>query len=128
MQAPSVFVALEEIVIADGRVEQIALCDARWAMVVIPGTWRGDAQQARGELVGLAFIVGGAGNSNRHANQVGRRGFIPVAGQSRLKLLVRGEGKGHRVVVTGFVPAGIPLSTNATAGCPFSVAGRPSGP
>jgi hypothetical protein len=82
LQAPAVCVAFEEVVIADGRVEETPRSNARWAVVVIPGAWRGYAEKARTELVGLALIVGRACNRNRHANQVGRCCLIPVAGQS----------------------------------------------
>src|ERR1700733_3165952 len=81
-QAPLVFVACEEVVYADGGVEDVAGGDAGWVLVVILGVGGGDAEEAGTVLGGEALAVGDA---------LEWCGFEAITGKAGFELLVGGE-------------------------------------
>ena len=80
-KAPFALVAMEEVVVPDGGVEQAARGDARRVVVVILGVGRRNADQVGSELRGQARRRQGRGRCCPHA----------IAGKAGLKLLVGGE-------------------------------------
>ena len=80
-QGPFVFFAIEEVVLPDGGVEEVARCNALRVFVVVSGIRSGDVDQAGSEL-------------GRRAD-AGKRGewsdLDAVADETRLKLLIGGE-------------------------------------
>src|ERR1700723_3366743 len=57
-EAPFVFIAIEEIVLADGEIEEAALLNAGRMMVVILRSGCRDGYKFRGELRGKAVAAG----------------------------------------------------------------------
>ena len=79
-QAPLVLVAVEEIVLADRRIEEAALLNARRILVVVLGARGGNRNQLRGQLRSEALI-------SRYPDE--RSCLDAVAGEARLELLIR---------------------------------------
>ena len=84
-QAPLVAVAVEEIVVADREVEQIARCDARRIVVVILGPGRGNLK-----------VLGAVLRCRAQTDRADRRAVIGIvalrtraAEKSGLELLIR---------------------------------------
>ena len=80
-QAPLVLVAVEEVVFADGGVEEASRGDALWVGVVVSGIRGGDVDEAGGELRGET-------NAGKRSEWSGPDA---VANETSLKLLIGGE-------------------------------------
>ncbi len=84
---PSVPVALKEIVVANSKIEQVAVCDARWILVVIFSSRSRHLSQRRSKLRRRT--------DERQRNS--RRGVHSVAGKSGLKFLIGGQRYASRI-------------------------------
>ena len=83
-QAPLVVVPVQEIIVTDAGVEEMARRNALRPVIVILRSRRWDLEQLRSESGGIAECKRGACRA--------RSGGLAVAGQSGLELLIGGEG------------------------------------
>lgn len=79
-KAPFVAIALEEIVVTDGKVEKIPWRDARWIVIIVLRAGRGDLHQVRPVQV-----------SRAHGEWRGQGWKQIPAEQTSLNLLITGE-------------------------------------
>ena len=106
--APQISIAVKNVVMADGHVEEVSGRDARRVMVGILGAGRGYLNQGRAEL---------RGETNRRQRSERSR-MNPGAGETGLELLVgrqAGENDGRLAVKKGRLRTGI-LRSHTEAG------------